>query len=259
MFGSFARLAPTLALLAGVAAIFFVGAPGPGYKYGFIELGTIFQGLKYGAYVGLAAGALGILAILLRLVTKQGAMMPALVGIVLGVAAVGFVENFRTQAAAVPPIHDITTDTDNPPAFVATVALREAANAVNPPHYVGDEPDPGNPDRTIREAQLAHYTDLGPLVLDAAPDAVFSAAQAVVEELSWELVAANSDEGRIEAVVITAWYGFKDDVVIRIAAQSDGTTRVDVRSKSRIGVSDIGANAARIQVFLDGLSAQMGN
>ena len=256
MFGAIARLAPMLALLAGVAAIFLVGAPGPGYKYGFIELGTIFDGLKYGAFTGLAAGALGILAIVLRLITKQGTFLPALLGLALGVAAVGFVDNFRTAAGAVPPIHDITTDTDNPPEFMALLPLR--GEGVSSPEYDGDNPVSGNPDQTVREAQLAHYTELGPMMMDMDSASALEAAHATAEEMGWEIVDMNADAGRIEAIDTTFWYGFKDDVVIRVAAQPDGSSRLDVRSKSRVGISDVGANAARIQAFLDALSANTG-
>lgn len=256
MFEFLGRYLPALALLAGLLAVAAVFGTGPLYKMGAISWITILQGLKYGAYLGMAAGGIGILAILVRLVSGQGALALALAGVILGAGAFGFVMNFRTQAQAVPPIHDITTDTENPPAFVAAIPLREAAGAVNPPEYVGDQPEPGNPDRTIREAQLAHYTDLQSVFLDADPGIAFAAALATVEEMGWALIEASSSDGRIEATATTPWYGFKDDVVIRVETLPDGAIRVDVRSKSRVGVSDVGANAARISEFLEALRAR---
>lgn len=258
MFEMIARLAPGWALAAGLLAILLVAGPGPLYKAGLLSLPLVFAGLKYGAFVGLGAGGIGIVAILARFATGHGSFVVIVLGLVFGIAAVGFVENFRRQASAVPPIHDITTDTDNPPQFVAAVHLREAAGAVNPPNYVGNEPEPGDTGRTIREAQLAFYTDLGPLFLDADPNFAFTSAITTVQDMGWDMVEASTEEGRIEAVATTYWYGFKDDIVIRITSQPDGTARVDVRSKSRVGVSDVGANAARIQEFLTALEAATG-
>jgi len=258
MFEFLGRFLPGLALLAGLLAIAAVWGTGPLYKVGAISWVTILHGLKYGAFLGMAAGGIGIIAILVRLVSGQGALSLALVGLLCGAAAFGFVINFRAQATAVPPIHDITTDTENPPAFVAILPLREAFDTANPPHYVGDEPEPGDTGRTIREAQLASYPELGSVFLDADVSFVFTAALATVEAMGWELVEANTSDGRIEAVDTTAWYGFRDDIVIRIEEQRGGAIRVDVRSKSRVGVSDLGVNAARISEFLAALTAHTG-
>jgi len=258
MFDAIARITPGLALAVGVLALALVAGPGPGYKYGIIPLPTVFDMLKYGAMVGMAAGGLGVIAILARLMSGQGALALALIGLLFGVAATGFVMNFRAQATAVPPIHDITTDTENPPQFVAAIALREAAGAVNPPDYVGNEPEPGDTGHTIREAQLAYYPDLQSVFLDADPGVVSAAILATIEEMGWDLIEANTLEGRFEAIDTTFWYGFKDDVVIRMDPQRDGAVRVDVRSKSRVGVSDVGANAARIREFLGALTARTG-
>jgi len=258
MFAFLGRYLPALALLAGLLAVAAVWGTGPLYKMGAISWVTIIKGLQYGAFLGMAASGIGIVAILVRLVSGQGALALGLAGFVLGIAVVGFVMNFRNQATSVPPIHDITTDTDNPPAFVAILPLREVFDTANPPHYVGDEPLPGNVDQTIREAQLASYPELGSVFLDADTSFVFTAAMATVEAMGWELVEASTEDGRIEAVDTTAWYGFKDDVVIRIEEQRGGAIRVDVRSKSRVGVSDLGVNAARISEFLARLEERTG-
>lgn len=258
MFDATARFLPGLALALGLVALALVAGPGPGYKFGIIPLGTVFQMLKYGAYFGMAAGGLGLLAIVARFISGQGALALALAGLLLGAAAVGFVMNFRSQAQSVPPIHDISTDTENPPLFVAAIPLREAAGASNPPEYVGGEPEPGNPERTIAEAQHAAYPDLQSVFLDVDPGVVSAAVLATIDEMGWDLIEANTIEGRFEATDTTFWYGFKDDIVIRIEPQRDGAVRLDVRSKSRVGVSDVGANAARIRAFLDALNARIG-
>jgi uncharacterized protein (DUF1499 family) len=143
----------------------------------------------------------------------------------------------------VPPIHDISTDTSDPPAFVAVVARRVAAGASNPPEYAGPE---------VAAQQQAAYPDLTPIALQAPPDQAFARALAAARSLGWEIVASEAGEGRLEATDTTRWFGFKDDVVVRIRPDGGGS-RVDVRSKSRVGRSDVGANAARIRAFRDAL------
>lgn len=147
--------------------------------------------------------------------------------------------NFPTRDPQ-PAIHDLTTDVADPPAFVALVSIREADAAQNPPEYAGAE--------TARLQQEA-FPDLTTLQLGAEPAAVFMNAVDVMREMDWEVVAEDPAAGRIEATDTTEWFRFKDDVVVRIRA-ADGGTLVDVRSKSRVGRGDMGANAARIREFI---------
>jgi uncharacterized protein (DUF1499 family) len=155
----------------------------------------------------------------------------------------GFVMN---QGRGAPGIHDITTDTDNPPAFVAVVPLRQVAGQ-NPPEYSGPE---------TAAAQKLAFPDLQPLYIAQPANVVFAAAMAVVAEKGWTLVDANEAEGRIEATAETGWVRFKDDVVIRIQPGSD-QTRVDVRSKSRVGRGDMGVNARRVRDYLGSLQSRL--
>jgi uncharacterized protein (DUF1499 family) len=146
-----------------------------------------------------------------------------------------------------PAIHDITTDLDNPPMFVDAVAVREAAGAANPPTYFAAETAP---------LQRDAYPDLAPIELAAPPSQAFDRALATAKDMGWEIIAAVPAEGRIEATATTGWIGFKDDVVIRIAVAGDGSrSRVDLRSKSRVGRGDAGMNAKRIRAFRDALAA----
>ncbi len=140
-----------------------------------------------------------------------------------------------------PRIHDITTDTAHPPEFVATLPLR--AGAPNPPGYDGKE---------VAELQRKAYPDIRPLELPVPPQQAFSKALAAAEAMGWEIVAQDPAAGRIEAVATTLWFDFKDDVVIRVAEAGRGS-RIDIRSKSRVGRSDIGTNARRIRAYLERL------
>ncbi|GMW07981.1 MAG: hypothetical protein AMXMBFR8_27770 [Nevskiales bacterium] len=151
----------------------------------------------------------------------------------------------RISAMGGPPIHDISTDLGDPPAFVAAVPLREAAGATNPPAYFPEQ---------SAALQAQAYPDIRTIVLDMPAEAAFARARTVATELGWELVEVAPDEGRIEAVATTPWIGFKDDVVIRVRV-SGTQARVDLRSKSRVGRGDAGFNAQRIRAFRDRLAS----
>jgi hypothetical protein len=87
-----------------------------------------------------------------------------------------------------------------------------------------------------------------PLVLKAPRDKVFAAAQGTLASMGLEQVAADAAQGRIEATATSLLFGFKDDVVVRVADDPNGT-KVDVRSQSRVGGNDFGMNAKRIRAF----------
>lgn len=136
----------------------------------------------------------------------------------------------------VPPIHDITTDTDTPPEFI-TAAQQRGPDA-NSLEIVA---------ATIT-AQQAGYPQIKTLRSVLTVDDAFTRALEIASEMGWEVYHENSSTGIIEAVATTGIMGFKDDVVIRVRSDSAGT-KVDLRSVSRVGESDLGANAARIEKF----------
>lgn len=171
---------------------------------------------------------------------KTGQWLLASTAIIVGLGVVAVPSAFIVSARGKPAIHDITTDTDNPPTFVAILPLR--AGAANPPDYAGAE---------VAGQQRSAYPDIQPLVVRASAGETFDRALGAVRDLGWDVVASDRSAGRIEAVDTTFWFGFKDDVVIRVAdAPSDGGTRVDIRSKSRVGVGDLGTNASRVRELL---------
>ncbi|MEP4147386.1 MAG: DUF1499 domain-containing protein [Halioglobus sp.] len=137
----------------------------------------------------------------------------------------------------IPAIHDITTDTLDPPAFSAAVKLRG-----NGSNTLALKPE------TI-EAQLAAYPDLQTVVSSDSIEKAFEKAIASANELGWDIHRQDLNDGFIEAVDTTAIMGFKDDIVIRLRTNATGTL-LDLRSVSRVGVSDLGANAARIRNFI---------
>lgn len=222
--------------LAGLGVVLLVMA-GLGTRAGLWSFGTGFTVLRWAAYIGIAAILLALLFILL--LRPRGTTLASLgVALLLGMITFALPWQQRRTARSVPPIHDITTDLGNPPEFVAVVPLR--ADAPNSTVYEGEE---------IATQQRAAYPDIAPLFFETSTSAVFTQALDAARAMGWDIVAADSTAGRIEATATTRWFGFKDDVVVRISP--DGSrTRVDVRSLSRVGGSDVGANAARIRKYM---------
>lgn len=187
-----------------------------------------------------AALFLGVIAVLLSLVglVRSGSKGLAMAGLVLGlISAVMPLKSINTARHS--PIHDVSTDRANPPLFVAVLPLRAAAKAANSTEY----------DTKTAELQKETYPDIGPLHLDVPPAQAYERSLAAARNSGWEIVASDPAQGRIEATATTFWFGFKDDVVVRIAADGSGS-RIDVRSLSRIGHSDVGANAKRVRDYL---------
>ncbi len=224
--------------VALLAALMVVGA-GPVHRFNLVELSFAFALLRWGAWLGLAAVVLALAA---AWITRPGGpgrgFVLALAGIVLGGLAFGAPFTMLQAARKVPPIHDITTDTEDPPRFQAILPLR--GTAPNSVDYKG---------AAVAKEQRAAYPDIEPLTLAVAPAAAFQRALNGARDLGWEIVATAPTEGRIEATDTTFWFGFKDDIVVRVTPTAVGS-RIDVRSVSRVGVSDLGKNAARVRTYL---------
>ncbi|MEP5766390.1 MAG: DUF1499 domain-containing protein [Halieaceae bacterium] len=142
-----------------------------------------------------------------------------------------------SAGSGVPPIHDITTDTDDPPLFDAGV------------HYRPDDSNSIDIKPEVIAIQLEAYPDLATIVTDMTPEQAFERASNVAESLEWVIYNSDPQIGVIEASYTSMWFGFVDDIVIRVQRTPAGTA-VDLRSVSRVGRSDLGANAARIRAFI---------
>ena len=235
------RISTAVLVLAIVAGLFLASA-GLGYRFGWWGLGPAFTILTvsvYAAVVVLAVALIGgVWTLIARSWTGFAAAVLALL-IAAGTAAIPL--DMRRAGASAPRIHDITTDAEHPPEFVALRAERE--RAPNGAAYGGAE---------VAAQQRAGYPDIAPVLLSVPPARAFAQAEAAAHALGWTIVAAVPAEGRLEATDTTRWFGFKDDIVVRIAPALDGS-RVDVRSVSRVGKSDLGVNAKRVRAFLAAL------
>lgn len=226
----------------GLLGLLVLALAGPAYRIG-LPLGMAFSLLRFAAYIGLAAIAVaaGVTAWQVKRGTRWTAAIAAL-GVAAGLVAVAIPFTWQRRAQRLPVIHDISTDLENPPVFVAAVALR------------ADAPNGLERGADVTQQQRQGYPDLAPLTLAEPSGQVLARARATAERLGWEIVNVDERAGLIEATDTTRWFGFVDDVAVRITPWGAGT-RVDVRSVSRVGRSDVGTNADRIRAFLEALQA----
>lgn len=212
----------TLALAA--LGVLLLVVSGPGTRAGlwpfWVGFG-MFAGALFAGLAGAGAAIVGLAVPRLR----SAYLIPALV---LGIASAAVPLDYVRRVKSLPYINDITTDTERPPQFSPPKAYES--------HFA--------------EMQQLGYPDVRPLELALPPRQAFARAAHAARAQGWEITALDEGAGRIEAVAITRWFGFKDDVVIRVTPAGAGS-RVDMRSKSRVGRSDVGTNARRIRTFLE--------
>ncbi len=238
------KLVYPLVTLSGMAAILLLLATGVGYQKGAFDLAQAFNLLRIGALMGIAGAGFSIFFILWQ--RPQGLNLVVIaMSAMLGIVAFYMPYRQLLLSQRLPAIHDITTDTTNPPAFVAIARVRVAA--ANPVTYDGAE---------TAVQQRRAYPDIRTIMLPYTTDDVFAASMQVVEELGWRIAEANVQQGRIEATVTSRWFGLKDDVVVRLVPDG-GVTVLDMRSKSRVGITDVGSNAGHIRTFIAALDEEL--
>lgn len=224
--------------LAAVAFALLVSS-GPGTRAEMWSWQTGIAMMRWATYTGLAAavGALILLVTLAIPAFRAHAWVP-IAALVLAAIAVTPPFMLLNKAKSVPRIHDVSTDLLDPPAFAALLEARKASpnGAAHGGPQVADE-------------QRKGYPDIEPLVVKTPPAETMQKAIDAARSLGWHVAASDAASGRLEATDTTVFFGFKDDIVVRIRPEGTGS-RVDVRSVSRVGLSDLGANAARIRNFL---------
>ncbi len=259
------RILTTLFALAAIGCALAIAVAGPGSQMGWWSWGdglTLIR--KVSAPVEL--GPIGLPPIF------TAAVLAAITGVVsfftgarglgafaviaaIAAGALGTVPlQMRADFEANPFIHDVTTDFDNPPQIVA------AANEerINPPDYLGDEIVPMS-EQTVAEAQREAFPDIQPQTVNAGLDETAEIVREIIKGMNMTMLDETlTDEGwRLEAAYTSRWFGFVDDFVVRLTPEGS-MTRVDVRSKSRVGGSDLGANAARVRAFFEKLDEATG-
>lgn len=202
-----------------------------------------FGALVIGALIAL----IGLIAGLAMLVGARRGGVPGkgkvLLAVVCAAFYVGFIASRPLVAGSAPAIHDVTTDLANPPQF-KVLQLR-------PDNLVGVETE-----ENWRRIHAAAYADLGPVTIAQPAAQVTARALQLAKDSGWEIAASDPALGHIEATSSVSFIRFHDDVVIRVTPSADGkSSRVDMRSVSRVGVGDLGVNAQRIKAFLAALRA----
>jgi hypothetical protein len=227
----------------------------------------LFVLFPWSIYFGLAAFASGLVWVLWAVIANRGeAARYGLVGVIGSAVLIALPLYDLYQAEVSPAIHDISTDVENPPQFLALAKLRQQQTRdsakLTPPSYDGPKIATG-PDGTASTTvalQKKYYPDIHPRADLTAPDKFFERAVKTAYKLGWHVVAIVPQQGRIEATDTSLWFGFTDDIAIRVRSAGVGA-RLDIRSKSRedlsagpFGATDMGRNAAHIRSFLKTLS-----
>ncbi len=203
-----------------------------GYQAAF----ALLAGITLTAALILAvAGATLVLATRRQHVPSQHRALLTIIVLSVPLAVIFF---FVLKANQYPMIHDITTDTTSPPQFRSVLELRPAdANSIE---YNSE----------VAKLQNQFYPDLDSMVLASSVTDTLHKIKDIVDTLGWKVISVDHSRGILEAVDQTFWFGFKDDIVIRVVAMPDGS-KVDIRSTSRVGKSDLGKNADRIRQFME--------
>ncbi|MEQ9437046.1 DUF1499 domain-containing protein [Hyphomonas sp.] len=276
--GKFAGFALGLSLFS----ILWFAAAAVGTKLGLwgwqFGLGTMT--ISWGPLLLMAALGLSVIAIIIALIKapRKQALMLALAALLVSGLAFGRVLAFKGQAERLPPIHEVQTDWSNPiqpsEAILAARTSTGALNTIEDAPVVPEAVDarwPGMGGRLVsdlqaeaefdparhKSAKQAPYPALDTLVVPAASyDMAFNAALEAVDARGWAIVTSDIESGSIEATQSSFWFDFKDDVLIRVMPEGDGS-RIDVRSVSRVGLSDLGANAKRVRDLLDEIEVRL--
>jgi uncharacterized protein (DUF1499 family) len=241
--------APRLGFALAVISLIMLALAPLGWRTGMWHFRVSFwYFMQPAAYLGIAAGIVSLVALFWWPSMGNGSRVMALLGFAVGAVMAYVPISFYYTLGAVPRIHDITTDTDNPPAFSPAVMKMRAA----------EQGDVSGYDQKTAAQQKQGYPDLAPVKTSLPPDQAFQRALAAAQGMSgWTIVGNDAAQGRIDAYQRTTFMGFTDDVVIRVAPDGSGS-RIDVRSESRQGRSDFGVNAKRIRAYEAALKQKLG-
>tara|TARA_R110001599_G_scaffold284804_1_gene486914 strand:- start:411 stop:1286 length:876 start_codon:yes stop_codon:yes gene_type:complete len=270
------------ALGLSIFSVLWFAAAAIGTKLGLWswQFGLGKMTIGWGPMLLMAALGISVIAVIVALIKapRKQALMLAMGALLISGLAFGRVLAFGGQAERLPPLHDVQTDWTNPiqpsEALLAARKATDAQNTIEDAPVVPAGADarwPGTGGRLVSELQeeaefdpamqsspkLAPYPQLETLVVPSASyDMAFAAALAAVEDRGWTIVTNDVEAGSIEATQSSFWFDFKDDVLIRVIPDGEGS-RIDVRSISRVGLSDLGANSKRVRDLLDEIEVRL--
>ena len=215
-----------------------------GYRMGLYDFGVSFKILNYSFYLALIVLIAGVILYFMHKRSKPVSSKSAIIASAICLIPIVGLGTQVVVAQSVPRIHNISTDVLNPPEFNIIIGMRGAGT--NPLAYRIENGDLG-------KIQQSAYPNIKTIVTSTSMQASFEKSLTIAKKLGWEIVNQDPLNGIIEATQTTTLWQFKDDIVIRLRAdpQTPNTVNIDLRSVSRIGRSDLGANAKRIQRFID--------
>ena len=220
-------------------------------RYDMIEKIDGFRNFMQTMMPALVLAVLALIALILVVWRKAGGRfrLKAVVALLLsGALPLVMYTQVMLPAGKVPPIHDVTTDVDDPPQFT-TLDQPEISTGID---FSTGEPVTVE---TWRAFHTQAYADIQPILIDKDPAQVLGDIQALMEDRGWDVAHSDPATGHIEGTAYAGYLRFRDDVVVEVTPVADGSSRVDMRSVSRVGQSDLGYNAARIREFLADLQA----
>ena len=236
-----------LGLMLAIGSLLMLAAGRTGWRAGWWSYQIAFTRLMpcafYGGLAAMAVSALGLIAGFGRIARRE--FVAAGFGLILGGVAAYFPWHASEARGVFPPMHDITTDTADPPSFDFVAEMRAAEHGA-PIAYPG---------QSTAAMQQKFYPGIDPAVLNMPPAQAFERVLAVVKAKGWTIVKSDPTAGIIDAYDRSFWFGFTDDVAIRVTPAASGS-RVDIRSGSRQGRGDFGVNAARVRGFLAALTGK---
>lgn len=228
-----------IASVLGLASILLLMVSAYGYRQDWWPVLRALDVATWGAWAALAGTLMALASLVIWARRRRGGFVAALVALVLSLPVLTMAVGWEYATRTTPPINDVSTDTEDPPVFWFTAT---------PTDYPAKNAEP----------QRAAYPEVRPLYLALSFDDAFAAALALVEECGWEVLSADAAESQIEAIATSRLYGFEDEVAVRVT-ETDAGVRIDMRSRSRLGQIDRGANARRIESFLSDLEERVGN
>lgn len=260
-----------LALVVSLLVPVYFALAALGVKFGLwgwrFGLGTLI--IEWGPRILIAALVLGAVALIAAVIRRprRGAAA-AVVALVIPAIGLAYLYQVRARSQDIPPIHDVSTNAEDPPQYSQRIMSARSAAGANPVHPLttplGEIEAYQSPrfqdqaSRTVAELGREAYPELRTLVVQADRAKLFDALAEEARERGWTIHAHDPAGGRLEATAETFWFGFKDDVAVRVRpAQARGTLLVDARSTSRVGLGDMGANAARLTDYLEAVEERL--
>ncbi|WP_224982359.1 DUF1499 domain-containing protein [Geomonas agri] len=233
---STAMVLPLFAVACAAFAFLLLFCSGPGARLHAWDFRTGFAMIKSAGYIGLGCAVVALASSVISARKRHfRGIFVSLIALILALVSFSIPLYWKIQAQSYPRIHDISTDLNNPPHFVAISTARHAGV-----RYGGVE---------VATQQMKAYPDLKTIVMALPANETYKMALLTARELGWDIVAERPAEGIIEASDMTRWFGFKDDIVIRVVPAGNRSL-LDIRSVSRVGISDIGTNAKRVRTFI---------